>query len=1293
MKTKPSQTNRNFSVLGSLLLLAGLSSLKAASGTWTSDSSGNWRDTTKWLGGTVADGTGNTADFSTINLTADRTVTLDAPHTLSTLKFGDVVPDYNWILSGANILTLGTTPVINVVNQTATISSVIAGTAFTRIGAGALTLNGLAVNTFTGTLALNSGTTTEDFSNLATPTDLVKNTVVLAMGGGTLSVNGAASVTSAQTFASTTLSAGGGGAIVLASGASGTANLTLGAITRNAGTALILTLPATGNIKTSSGTAAQVLTGGTTALPYAFITDAAGNLLDYAGVSGTTPFNIGLGSTVAAAQYVTTTGAGLYSINAGGGIVDVTTAGGCTGIAWSSSTPSWNGVRFNAPPTTGPWLIQPSNKNINLGALLITTNVGPNNVTTGTTGAIDNNGTRDFVLAQDNPYGELQWNGNGEFRGGSDLVKIGRGTIVCGSGLSQGFTGNPGVYVNGGVFAVNVNANFGAGGTGAAIDLNGGTAMGMVTLTLDNAGLNKRNINLLGNGGGLAAAAGTVLTVDGVVGGAAGTGPLVIGIPASSANGNIAGLLPGTGSIANGQTFNTANTTAVNATGTVALTGANTYTGGTILYTGTAQINGINNFGGANFGGLTFNGGTLQYASGATGFGSLDMSSATAAKSITLASGGGTMDMNGNPISYANAIGNSGTGTLLVTDTAGGGSLTLNGAGTYTGATTVGDGTHTVALNVNSTLASSGVTVNSSATLGGSGTISGNVIWVNGSSAKLTQGSPMTVSGTVAFNDTGSGNTITVLASGLTTGNYTLLTASSVTGTINPVPAGTGIVAAGYVGTLSIVGGNSVVLAVVAAGTTSSWTDANHGADDNWSDAVNWNNGVPHLAQDTAIFGSGGVGNPVNLDVAETVGGISFTNAAGSYTISGANTLTLDNSGSGAAINVTAGTANAINTAVALSDNLTVTANSGKTVTLGGIVANTGASKTLTVNGGGTVVLSQANTYGPSAGTLGTTLGGTTVQVGTSTSLGSGDVSVTSSSTIKAGAASLTIANNIGVSSLQTATVDNSIASGNNLTLTTGVISGSGGVTKTSDGTLTLGGANTYSGGTIISAGVLSISADGASGGSAGNLGVVPASATANNISLNGGDLLASTTLALHANRGINAVATGLLDAAGSQTLTVSGIIAGNNLTINSVAPTPGTVVLGAANTLNGTTLISAGTLTLGNTLALQNSTLNYSAGTVGLGSLTTLTLGGLSGTQNFGLTNASGAAVALTVDGNGGTTGFTGILNGTGSLDKTGTGGLTIGSGGSGGAAYTGVTAVDNGTLTLGGSTTMSST
>ena len=123
-------------------------------------------------------------------------------------------------------------------------------------------------------------------------------------------------------------------------------------------------------------------------------------------------------------------------------------------------------------------------------------------------------------------------------------------------------------------------------------------------------------------------------------------------------------------------------------------------------------------------------------------------------------------------------------------------------------------------------------------------------------------------------------------------------------------------------------------------------------------------------------------------------------------------------------------------------------------------------------------------------------------------------------------------------------------------------------------------------------------------------------------------------------------------------------------------------LTLAGTNTLTGLTTVSGGMLVLSNQVALQNSTLTIASGAVGFGGgLTAFTLGGLAGTQNMGLTNASGAAVSLTVGNNNSSTVYSGSLSAGGSLIKIGTGTLTL----AGVNTYTGSTTVASGTLALG--------
>ena len=135
-----------------------------------------------------------------------------------------------------------------------------------------------------------------------------------------------------------------------------------------------------------------------------------------------------------------------------------------------------------------------------------------------------------------------------------------------------------------------------------------------------------------------------------------------------------------------------------------------------------------------------------------------------------------------------------------------------------------------------------------------------------------------------------------------------------------------------------------------------------------------------------------------------------------------------------------------------------------------------------------------------------------------------------------------------------------------------GIVAGPGGLTKMDGGTLVLGGVNTYSGTTTISAGTISISAD-------TNLGTAPVSATPGSLAIYGGTLATTGSFTLNANRGISLGAAGAtIDTASGTTLTYNGIAAGpGGLTkLDS-----GNLVLGGANTYNGTTTISTGKINI----------------------------------------------------------------------------------------------------------------
>ncbi len=142
----------------------------AASGTWTNTAGGTWAlaSPSNWLDNIVATGSDSTANFNTLNITADTTVNLDSARTIGNLVFGDTDTSSaaGWTLANnatpTNTLTLaGTTPTITVNalgdTKTATISAVVAGSAgFTKSGSGTLALT--AANSYSGATTISNGT-------------------------------------------------------------------------------------------------------------------------------------------------------------------------------------------------------------------------------------------------------------------------------------------------------------------------------------------------------------------------------------------------------------------------------------------------------------------------------------------------------------------------------------------------------------------------------------------------------------------------------------------------------------------------------------------------------------------------------------------------------------------------------------------------------------------------------------------------------------------------------------------------------------------------------------------------------------------------------------------------------------------------------------------------------------------------------------------------------------------------------------------------------------------------------
>jgi autotransporter-associated beta strand protein len=178
----------------------------SANGVWSSDADGVWGESIRWAGGTVATGAGRTADFSTINITGNRTVTLNTPRSIGTLRFGDAVGAQSWTITNSEgselILDTGsaTQPSV-IVTNTATLALPLAGTnGFTKSGPGMLILR--ADNTLSGVFNLDrgiDGNNHDGITRIAHPNAAddvmsinIRNTSVSTAGGATLQLDGTA---------------------------------------------------------------------------------------------------------------------------------------------------------------------------------------------------------------------------------------------------------------------------------------------------------------------------------------------------------------------------------------------------------------------------------------------------------------------------------------------------------------------------------------------------------------------------------------------------------------------------------------------------------------------------------------------------------------------------------------------------------------------------------------------------------------------------------------------------------------------------------------------------------------------------------------------------------------------------------------------------------------------------------------------------------------------------------------------------------------------------------------------
>lgn len=614
-----------------------------------------------------------------------------------------------------------------------------------------------------------------------------------------------------------------------------------------------------------------------------------------------------------------------------------------------------------------------------------------------------------------------------------------------------------------------------------------------------------------------------------------------------------------------------------------------------------------------------------------------------------------------------------GGGSLGLSKT-GGAVQTLNGTNTYTGPTTISDGTLFVKNSLTTSplitvtspgilnVTTNGLTVGSGSTLAGTGTVQGSVTQVAG--ANLTPGT-LGTTGTLAIgalnlssganlnldvltggssdrvNVAGAltlpaGQVINVNLAGTGAGTpgatYTLFTYGSLA---NFTPASFTIAAGGTGGLTYTFAdtGSAITLSISGtAATTSDWTLATGGS---WAaPASAWSGSlIPNGPGATVNFGpSIGSAATITLDGSKTVGALSF-NSPRVYTIATGTSgnLIFDN-GLGVANLLDSSTpanpalpGQVIAANVTLNSTTQMTVVNGETLAITGIINGTGG---LTKAGAGTLKLSAVNTY----------QGATALNAGT-LNFASGSVG-TSSFTFVGGILQYApgnvddLSNGRSVTFTGQAVID---TNGNDIIFAGPVgNNGIGGLTKAGPGSLSLASANTFSGTILLNQGTLKIVDD-------SSLGAVPAAAATNLTLAAGTTLQATGPFALNANRKVvlsggigtinadahaitipgNLSGGGLLHKTGAGSLTLTSV---NNVTATGgITIDEGIVFVNDATNLPGGTLTLNGTsgVTTGNAASFFNNVVVNGTNTITKnGNSNILTLAGATGAGSLTLTS-----------------------------------------------------------------------
>jgi autotransporter-associated beta strand protein len=839
----------------------------------------------------------------------------------------------------------------------------------------------------------------------------------------------------------------------------------------------------------------------------------------------------------------------------------------------------------------------------------------------------------------------------------STIFKTGTGTLVLSgangsSGISSGLTVSAGRLQLGSADALGSSGSAVTVVSGATLDLNGQSVSNTNTLNL--------------SGAGAASAGGALINTSNTAASYAGLVTLSAATTINASSGSIsltnAGTITGSGfaltvdgssdtSIASIIGTGTAGITK-NGTGTLTLSGVNTYTGATTVSAGGLKL--------ANAGALGSSGSSYSattIVSGAT----LDLNGQSVINSNTLnlsgtgaaSAGGALINTSNTAASYAGLV----TLSAATTINASSGSISLTNAGTITGsgfgltvtggndtsiASIIGTGAGTLTKTGTGTLTLSGANTYTGGTTVSAGRLKlGNATALGGSAAGVTvaSGATLDLNGQTTSNT----NVLTLSGTGVDSAGGALINTSNITasyaGNINlaadaTIKATSGNITLANIGTaasraLTITGDydttitaltTSLTLNYIKNGTGTLNLGANARLTVAQANTHQFNAGIVRQ-NSTQPFGSSGTG--VGAMTGLSITSVSIADGA-SFDLNGLSQLKTVNvimSGTGAA-----GAGGPIY-------NSSATTNAK----FQGNFLMSGSTALISNNAGLELGASGSTGTGINLKNYDLTLGGTSTSAGnviSSILVGTGNLIKTGTGTWK-----LTPTGNSGFYYFDTSTSGAQYSSAANANIFTGSISisagtlvmgntgalgSSSGVTVADGGTLDLNGL------TLSTSNALTISGTGAAGAGGS---IVNNSAS---LATYSGLITLNNDATINAQAG-NINITGATLSSTNKTLTVAGsfntnITSAMGFGSGGLTKTgTGSLTLSGANTYTGTTTVSAGTLKLGNTSALGDSSSN-----VVVSNGATLDLGGLS------IANTN----TLTISGTGaGTAGATGAL------------------------------------------------